>query len=109
MGYTIMPNHTHFLIGTPEGGQQLSRFMHSFKGNVRQDFVGNDRFWQQRFDDLAVTTIEQFRIKLEYIHWNPVKRGLVVKPEDWRRSSYRFWEHGEEHPVLVRDFDWFIK
>ena len=27
--------------------------------------------------------------KVDYIHWNPVRRGLVERPEDWAWSSYR--------------------
>ena len=106
MGFVIMPNHVHLLIGTQQGGNQISKFMHSFKGNVRKQIAGDRRFWQQRFDDLVIITEEQFRIKMNYIHWNPVKDGLVEKPEDWRFSSYRFWEFGEENPNLVRDFTW---
>jgi putative transposase len=106
-GYVIMPNHVHFLIGMREGGKQLSSFMHSYKGNVRQAIYGNAHIWQQRFDDLVITSQEQFTIKLNYMHWNPVKRQLVNRPEAWRFSSYRFWAFGEENPHLVRDFDWF--
>jgi putative transposase len=90
MGFVIMPNHVHLLIGTQQGGNQISKFMHSFKGNVRKNIEGDKRFWQQRFDDLVITTEEQFRIKMNYIHWNPVKDGLVEKPEEWKYSSYRF-------------------
>jgi len=107
-GYVILPNHVHFLIGTIEGGNQLSRFMHSFKGNVRKAIVGNVNLWQQRFDDLVIRTTKQFRLKLKYIHMNPVKRELVNRPEDWSYSSYRFWTFGEENPFLTRDIQSFF-
>jgi putative transposase len=107
LSYVIMPNHVHLMVGFKGGGNQLSKFMHSFKGNIRHEIVGNSRFWQQRFDDLLIKTDDQFRIKLKYIHWNPVKRGLVSKPENWSYSSYRFWEFGEEKAGLIRDLDWF--
>jgi len=106
MGYVLMPNHVHLLIGTQQGGDQISKFVHSFKGNVRKEIAGDRSIWQKRFDDLMIATEDQFRIKLEYIHWNPVKRGLVEKPEDWKYSSYRFWALGEENPLLVKDFLW---
>jgi hypothetical protein len=35
------------------------------------------------------------------MHWNPVKRGLVDQPEQWRWSSYRFYLLGEAGPVRV--------
>ena len=43
--------------------------------------------WQGRFFDRALRTVEEYHETLEYIHWNPVKAGLVARPEDWRWSS----------------------
>jgi putative transposase len=106
MGYVLMPNHVHLLIGTRQGGNHISTFMHSFKGNVRKAIADDRRIWQRRFDDLAIMTEKQFSIKLDYIHWNPVKRGLVDRPEDWGYSSYRYWAFREENPFLVKDFTW---
>ena len=39
--------------------------------------------------------------KLRYIHENPVKRGLVERPEDWRWSSFRHYSTGEESVVEI--------
>ena len=39
--------------------------------------------------------------KLRYMHDNPVKRGLVESPEQWRWSSYRHYFYGEAGPVQV--------
>ena len=39
--------------------------------------------------------------KLRYIHRNPVKRGLVEKPEDWAWSSFRHYVTGEEGVVEI--------
>jgi putative transposase len=39
--------------------------------------------------------------KLRYIHRNPVKRGLVKKPEDWAWSSFRHYITGEEGVVEI--------
>jgi putative transposase len=40
---------------------------------------------------------------LKYIHRNPVKRGLVLEPEQWAWSSFRWYAHGERGPVLVNE------
>ncbi len=45
--------------------------------------------WQGRFFDRALRTVKQYNEKVEYIHLNPVKAGLVKRPEDWRWSSVR--------------------
>ena len=44
--------------------------------------------WQPRFFDRALRTVQEYKEKVEYIHLNPVKAGLVSRPEDWRWSSY---------------------
>ena len=44
--------------------------------------------WQPRFFDRALRTVKEYNEKVEYIHLNPVKAGLVSRPEDWRWSSY---------------------
>ena len=41
--------------------------------------------------------------KLRYMHDNPVKRGLVAAPEDWRWSSYRYYFLDESGPVRVNE------
>ena len=38
--------------------------------------------------DRALRTVKEYNEKVEYIHLNPVKAGLVSRPEDWRWSSY---------------------
>jgi hypothetical protein len=44
--------------------------------------------WQPRFSDRALRTVKEYNEKVEYIHLNPVRAGLVSGPEDWRWSSY---------------------
>jgi len=86
-----MPNHLHLIVGSKEGGRGIARFIHSLKGMIRKQLVGNARLWQERFDDLMLKSERQFGIKLNYVHTNPVRAGLVAKPEDWPYSSYKDW------------------
>ena len=51
--------------------------------------------WQARFYDFNVWTDRKRIEKLQYMHRNPVKRGLVESPEMWRWSSYRSYAFGE--------------
>jgi putative transposase len=52
-------------------------------------------FWQARYYDFNVWSERKFVEKLRYIHRNPVKRGLVERPEDWVWSSFRHYANGE--------------
>jgi hypothetical protein len=52
-------------------------------------------FWQRRFYDFNVSTARKRIQKINYMHMNPVKRGLVDDPKLWRWSSYRSYQYGE--------------
>jgi len=45
-------------------------------------------FWQRRFYDFNIFTDHKRIEKLRYIHRNPVKRGLVGAPEEWRMEQF---------------------
>ena len=59
------------------------------------------RFWQPRFYDFNVHSTEKRREKLDYMHANPVKRGLVKDPSEWRWSSWAFYAKGTAGLVPV--------
>jgi putative transposase len=125
LGYVVMPEHVHLLVSEPQR-DTLSTAIQAVKlGFVRSlrtsdgalaplpmsrnngetwgTPVNPHRFWQARFYDFNVWT-EQKRIeKLRYIHRNPVKRGLVASPEEWRWSSFRWYLRGEVGPVRIND------
>jgi len=64
--------------------------------------------WQPRFYDFNVWTEHKRIEKLRYMHCNPVKRGLVEEPEQWRWSSYRSYASGEAGLVRVNDCDLLV-
>ena len=59
--------------------------------------------WQRRFYDFVVWSHAKRLEKLRYIYRNPVKRGLVLEPEQWPWSSFRHYAHDEAGPVLVNE------
>jgi putative transposase len=59
------------------------------------------RLWQSRYYDRNVRDHAEFVEKLRYIHRNPVKRGLVDRPEDWPWSSFRHYATGEKGAVEI--------
>src|SRR6266849_11075904 len=118
VGYVVMPDHVHLLISEPAKGtpsvvlkvlkQRVSRDLRKKKRNAvsgqsRLSFMnyspGLPRFWQPRFYDFNVYSSYKVREKLEYMHGNPVKRGLVKNPSAWMWSSFLFYEKGQ--PGLV--------
>src|SRR5258707_15201909 len=65
----------------------------SAQGEMWSDY--EERVWQRRFYDFNVWSARKRIEKLRYMHRNPVKRGLVESPEQWRWSGYRFYLVGE--------------
>jgi len=108
LGFVIMPDHVHALIWLPES-QTLRRFLHGWKRmssyRIRQwyaaqaphyfaDFGPGDRFWQAKSYCFQIYSDAKLQQKLDYIHLNPVRAGLVLRATDWRWSSARWYlEH----------------
>jgi putative transposase len=56
---------------------------------------GERGLWQRRFGDHLIRDDADHRAHLDYIHWNPVKHGLVKNVAEWKYSSFhRFVERG---------------
>jgi len=88
-----MPEHVHPLMTEPERSC-LSAALQMLKQNVAHRVSPGVRFWQPRYYDFNVWSAEKRVEKLKYLHRNPVRRGLVEKPEDWKSSSYRHYVTG---------------
>jgi len=123
VGYVIMPAHVHLLLWwdseqRPELG--ISNIMRRIKtmtskrakrylfygggieyvgrlADVGQPTPGPFRLWQPGFYDFNIYSEEKLLEKLDYIHSNPVKAGLVLSPRDYEWSSYKeyFEEEGQ--------------
>jgi REP element-mobilizing transposase RayT len=55
-----------------------------------RDLAVKGTIWQKSFYDFGIYSEEKFRQKLDYIHANPVRKGIVDDPVDYRFSSMNF-------------------
>jgi putative transposase len=101
-GYVVMPEHIHLLVSEPEKGR-LAQTLQSLKQSVARRLAlrAAEPFWQARYYDFNVWSERKFTEKLRYIHRNPVTRGLVDRPEDWPRSSFRHYLTSETCGVEI--------
>jgi putative transposase len=98
-GYVVMPEHVHLLVNEPRRAL-LSRAVQALKLSV--SMRSRERpFWQAHYYDFNVSSHTKFVEKLRYIHRNPVRRGLVAKPEDWPWSSFRHYQTGQRGAVEI--------
>jgi putative transposase len=120
VGYVVMPDHIHLLINEPEKGNP-SRVMQALKQGFARRVLRQlrkrrvaaqgelfaeqaEHVWQRRFYDFNVWS-EQKRVeKLRYMHRNPVRCGLVAKPEEWAWSSFRSYACGEDGAVKINQW-----
>ena len=99
--YVLMPEHVHLLINETFN-VTLATFLKSLKQETsRQLKAGRDHFWQARYYDFNVFTPDKFSEKLQYIHRNPVTRGLVARPEDYPWSSFNHYRTGNPGTVQI--------
>jgi putative transposase len=119
-GYVLMPEHFHLLITESERGdpsvvmkvvtQRFARRFNQTRRPAAAPMALSDshpeRVWQKRFYDFNVWSERKHIEKLRYMHRNPVKRGLVERPEQWRWSSFRSYLYGEVGAVRVNYQEW---
>ena len=91
--YVLMTNHFHLLAATDAKGEDLAKFMkhvsqrHGQYINRLQKRSGT--LFEGRFKSSAVSTDQYMLACNRYIEMNPVRAGIVEKPEEYRYSSYR--------------------
>jgi len=101
-GYVLMPEHVHLLVGeTRKASLAVALQVLKQQTSRKLKKPGAVQFWQRRYYDFNVWTEEKSAEKLNYMHHNPVERGLVALPEDWRWSSFRHYATGEQGTVEI--------
>ncbi len=98
--WCLMGNHYHLLLETPRGN--LSQIMRHINGaytvyfNIKQKRAGH--LFQGRYKAILVEA-DTYALELSrYIHLNPVRAGMVAKPEDYQWSSYKSYIGQSEVP-----------
>jgi putative transposase len=101
LGYVLMPEHVHLLTSEPlDPAIPLSKALQSVKLSVSKRLTQRP-FWHTRYYDFNTFTHNKRVEKLKYMHRNPVTRGLVQEPQDWRWSSYLFYLTGQPGKVTI--------
>ncbi len=120
--YVVMPEHVHMLIWPTEDPYSISIILQSIKQSVSRKAIrylresaqtglhllatGQKhrpyRFWQDGGGyDRNVTERQTLRKMVEYIHNNPVRRGIAEYAEEWEWSSAQDWLNGKEGHIAI--------
>ncbi|VFQ44790.1 REP-associated tyrosine transposase [Desulfoluna butyratoxydans] len=115
--WVLLPDHLHCIWTLPEGDADYSSRWSRIKRYVttccgdrlsREGFSTESRkarqegtLWQRRFWEHRIRDERDFETHMDYIHYNPVKHGVVERVGDWPWSTFhRLVVHG------VYDGDW---
>ncbi len=120
--WVILDNHFHLVSQGPELGKTLQELKrHTAKQIIKQLLSDNRKWtlnlfayykkrhksgsehqvWQKGFHPQLIHDDKMLTGKIDYIHYNPVKRGYVEKPEDWLHSSAGYFVSGRKSLVTL--------
>jgi putative transposase len=119
--YVLMPEHADLLVYPGEAPEHMSRFLQARKEPVARKAVAflqaNDPGWLARLTvregrrlrhriwqpgggyDRNIARSSTLRSMIEYLHGNPVRRGLVAKAEDREWSCARWYAGMRPVPI----------
>jgi putative transposase len=89
MAWAILPDHFHVIVNCEKVSvsSYVQSVKQSFSAKYRAQTAHRNRVWQLRFWDHIIRDERDFRNHLDYIHYNPVKHGLVVDSFSYPFSS----------------------
>ena len=93
--FVVMPDHVHLLL-TPLD-IALERAVGLIKGGFSHRVGSKFPVWQRGFTDHRIRDREEFVVRREYIHQNPVRARMVERAEDYRYSSAYRLANGEAY------------
>lgn len=131
--YVIMPDHSHIVTHSSRKDSDILRFMNGISARrvighlkeaghhasllkLREEVKKNNykhSLWEHHPDSFELFGEETFLQKVNYIHQNPVRAGLVNKAEDYLYSSARIWNkcplENEPLSMDIDQIDWWKK
>lgn len=110
-GWVLLPDHIHCIWTLPENDCNYSKrwgmIKAGFSKRAKNLFHRNEWMtdskrkyreattWQRRFWEHMIRDEDDFRKHMDYLHFNPVKHGLVKRVKDWPYSTFhRFVKNG---------------
>ncbi|NLD46256.1 MAG: transposase [Clostridiaceae bacterium] len=104
-GWCLMGNHVHLLL--QEGNEELSLTMKrigvSYVWFYNWKYKTTGHLFQDRYRSESIESDEALMAVIRYIHQNPVKAGIVSKPEEWKWSSCQGYYGYNYYPPLLID------
>lgn len=104
LAWVLLPDHLHCIWTLPEGDADFAKRWGMIKRHVsqrcgerlnREEWLSESRrkrnetsLWQRRYWEHQIRDEADFARHVDYIHWNPLKHGLVEKVAEWPYSTF---------------------
>ena len=111
----LLPDHLHSIWTLPTGDANFSKRWGIIKLSFTQWYLASGQIaarttdgqqrdqrrgiWQPHFWEHSIEDEADFDAHFDYIHFNPVKHGLVKCPSDWTASSFHRWVRAGVYPA----------
>lgn len=94
ISFVIMPDHLHLIIIPKD--KNISECIKSIKGftsrKINEILGRQGTLWQSGFYDYILDNDEKILSRIKYIEENPLRKGRVINPEDYKYSSAKYRE-----------------
>ena len=117
IAFVLMPDHFHFVINPRDGNiQEWTGALKSLSAKRLVKICPADwlvknaeehQVWQESFKALPLWSSWMIWQKINYVHANPLKAGLVKSTKDYRWSSFHSFYGQEIDPLLAVDKEWW--
>jgi putative transposase len=98
VAWVVLPDHFHFIVSQKDAtiSEIMRRLKTKFSGLYRSTHsLQSGPLWQKRFWDHVIRDDNDMNRHIDYIHYNPVRHGLVRQPADYAFSSFsKYVEQG---------------
>ena len=100
LAFVALPDHLHAIWRLPQGDSDYSNRWRRIKAgfsralpldervSTSRETKGERGIWQRRFWEHTVRDEDDLQLHLDYVHFNPVKHGLVSRVLDWPHSTF---------------------
>ncbi|MBA3015558.1 MAG: transposase [Proteobacteria bacterium] len=111
LALALLPDHLHAVWQLPEGDSDYSSRWRRIKAGFTRLFPSGERvsssraargergIWQRRFWEHTIQDQDDLQRHLDYVHWNPVKHGLVSQVVDWPHSTFHAYVERGIYPA----------
>lgn len=114
LAYCLLPNHIDLLMELPEEDSDFSTRIREIKRltTLRMKHETSEsinRIWQDKFWEHTIRDEKDLQTHFDYIHYNPIKHGLMQTYDGWKWSSFREYFDGNAQDIKLIDPDRFDK